>query len=175
MDLNQINVYIVKMNLPADRVKITVNGQQFIAYRCGDLYRLMKYGDWRYVPEVNNNGVGYNQIGCGNKKKLRQRIIAYAFLNLDIDDLTQQIDHIDGNKLNNHVDNLRIVSFLENMHNLTKARGYYWNKRDNKWIAQICANGKSIHLGYFKLETDARAAYLAAKLIYHPSSPVYSA
>ena len=36
-----------------------------------------------------------------------------------------------------------------------------------KWHAQIKLNGKSIHLGYFDKEEDAKNAYLKAKLIYH--------
>lgn len=44
-----------------------------------------------------------------------------------------------------------------------KAKGYSWAKRVKKWRACIRANGKNKHLGYYKTESEARAAYLQAK------------
>ena len=76
-------------------------------------------------------------------------------------------DHRDGLRANNSRNNLREVTQQQNQHNQTRARGYYWNKARNKWQAYIKVNGKKIHLGYYDLEADARAAYLAAKAIYH--------
>jgi hypothetical protein len=75
-------------------------------------------------------------------------------------------DHIDMKPLNCSRSNLREVTIQQNSMN-TRARGYYWSKALNKWRAYIKVNGKQIHLGYFDLEADARAAYLAAKAIYH--------
>lgn len=80
------------------------------------------------------------------------------------------IDHVDGNPGNNHPDNLRDVTHSENMQN-TKARGYSWDKRSQKWMAYIGLHGKLRSLGYFTSETDARAAYLAAKAQFHPTAP----
>lgn len=160
------------MNLPADGVHVTVNGQVLMVYRCGDIYRLMKNGDWKFIENTDNSH-GYNIVNCCKKRYRRHRIIAYAYLNLDIDDLTQEIDHINGNRICNHVDNLRIVSRQHNCHNYTKAKGYTWNKSRNMWYAKIKLNNKSIHLGCFENEDDARAAYLQAKLIHHPSCPAY--
>jgi len=161
------------MNLPPDGVHVTVKGQELIVYRCGDIYRLLKNGDWKFV---NNTAMcnGYNRFGCCNNKiVMRHRVIAYAYLNLDIDDATKQIDHINGNKLCNHVDNLRIVSHQENHHNRTTAKGYCFHKRDKKWHARIRVNNKQIHLGLFNTEEEARQAYLEAKLKFHPTAPVY--
>ena len=163
------------MNLPPDGIQCTVNSQKLMVYRCGDVWRLLKNGDWRFVKNTANHSDGYNQVGCGNKTYRRHRIIAYAYLNLDIDDASQCIDHINGYKLCNHVDNLRIVPHEINMQNMTKAKGYYWNKFHNKWMAHIKLNRKKIYLGYYNTPEEARAAYLAAKLIYHPSAPIYDA
>jgi hypothetical protein len=68
---------------------------------------------------------------------------------------------------------LRIVNNQENCHNRTTAKGYSWHKRDKKWNATIVVNTKNIHLGCFDTEQEARQSYLAAKLIHHPSAPVY--
>lgn len=81
------------------------------------------------------------------------------------------IDHKNGNGLDNRKLNLRIVTGQINQHNRHASRGYYWNKQAKKWKSQIRANNTTIFLGYYKTEDEARAAYLQAKKIYHPSAP----
>jgi hypothetical protein len=77
------------------------------------------------------------------------------------------LDHINGNKIDNRICNLRSISTQENQFNQIKAKGYSWHKRDKKWQARIKINQKQIHLGLFEKEEDARAAYLEAKEKYH--------
>jgi hypothetical protein len=77
------------------------------------------------------------------------------------------IDHIDGNKSNNLLSNLRLVTHQENHFNRTKAKGYYWFKRDKKWMAYIGLNGKNKHIGYYDTEQEAHQAYLNAKQEMH--------
>lgn len=78
-----------------------------------------------------------------------------------------QIDHINGNRLDNRKDNLRPVTDQENHWNVTKAKGYRWHTEAKKWQAQIGFNNQIIDLGFFDKEEDARNAYLEAKKIYH--------
>lgn len=85
----------------------------------------------------------------------------------------KQVDHENGNMLDNRKSNLRVATPKMNSHNNRKAKGYYWNKKANRWHAQIAVNGKNKHIGMFKIESEARAAYLAAKKIYHPTAPVH--
>lgn len=77
------------------------------------------------------------------------------------------IDHINGNKLDNRIINLRIVTNQENHFNRTKAKGYCLNKNNNNWVARIKLDYKLIHIGTFSTEIEARNAYLKAKEIYH--------
>jgi hypothetical protein len=77
------------------------------------------------------------------------------------------LDHIDGNKSNNKIDNLRDVTAQENQWNRTTAKGYFWNKRLKKFHAQIHINNKKKYLGLFQTEQEARNAYLKAKEIHH--------
>ena len=163
------------MNCPPDGIQCTVNSQVLMVYRCGDVYRKFRNIYWKFVHNTTNTSDGYNRVRCGNSMYMRHRIIGYAYLNLDIDDLSQQIDHINGDKLCNHVDNLRIVPHEINMQNKIKCKGYSWDKRANKWQATIGLNKKKIHLGYYDTPEEARSAYLAAKLIHHPSCPIRDA
>jgi hypothetical protein len=66
------------------------------------------------------------------------------------------VDHIDNNRLNNDIDNLRWVSFQENQmnrklssNNTSNYKGVTFNTPMKKWRAQIYINGKNKHLGYF--------------------------
>ena len=79
----------------------------------------------------------------------------------------QPLDHIDGDGLNNHPDNLRLVTHKENHRAYRKNhkgsssvfRGVYWNKEKCKWRSRIKADGKMKHLGYFTCEKEAALAY----------------
>lgn len=81
------------------------------------------------------------------------------------------VDHIDGNKLNNSPDNLRDIPHQANTHNRRSAKGYHWHSRDKVWNAKITVSGKQIHLGSYSTEEDARQAYLAAKRVMHQQVP----
>lgn len=85
---------------------------------------------------------------------------------------TNDIDHADGNKTNNRISNLRDSTNSENHQNRRMAKGYSFCKAAGKWMATIKVDGKCHYLGVFSAESEARAAYLAAKKIYHPTSPI---
>lgn len=146
---------------------VVINGRRLVVNKNGDVYGMKSNGNIRIIPNVANDKTGYSRIRCGNKITKRHRIIAYTYLGLDLEKPKQQIDHIDGNKLNNSLDNLRVVTHQQNQWNQTKAKGYYFNKPSKKWKAQIRLNSKNIHLGLYETESEARVSYLTAKLIYH--------
>lgn len=85
----------------------------------------------------------------------------------------KEVDHINGNKLDNRKSNLRLATSQINKHNYTKAKGYSWCKRDKRFKARIVINYKTINLGDYKTEDEARKAYLEAKAIYHPTAPIH--
>jgi hypothetical protein len=82
-----------------------------------------------------------------------------------------QVDHINGMPHDNRRANLRIVTHQVNHHNRRSAKGYYWDTQKRKYKAQIVLNKKNIYLGLYDTEVEARDAYIAAKKIYHPTSP----
>ena len=72
------------------------------------------------------------------------------------------VDHIDNNKHNNKLINLRFGTSQENnmnaslsCKNTSGTKGAGWNKKSMKWTAQICINGKVINLGSFINKEDA--------------------
>jgi hypothetical protein len=85
----------------------------------------------------------------------------------------KDIDHIDGDRSNNHPSNLRAVPHYLNSHNrstgrdnFSGVRGVSWQKQVEKWIATIKVNKKPIYLGVYADIEDARAARLAAEQKY---------
>lgn len=84
--------------------------------------------------------------------------------------LPKIIDHINGNKSDNKICNLRAANNIVNNHN-RKAKGFAKPKQTKKWSASITVNKKRIHIGYFNSPEEANKAYLEAKKIYHPTAP----
>ena len=85
-----------------------------------------------------------------------------------------EVDHIDGNGLNNRKQNLRVCTRQQNAMNMKRHtdstsayKGVHRNKRDGNWCAQIMVNGKKKHLGYYnEIEVAARVYNRAAEKIH---------
>lgn len=85
------------------------------------------------------------------------------------------VDHIDGNPLNNRINNLRDVSRSVNMQNQRKANidnktgclGVTYREDCKKFQAQITINGKQTYLGVFETSEQAHAVYLFEKRKHH--------
>jgi hypothetical protein len=84
------------------------------------------------------------------------------------------IDHIDGDKLNNQKYNLRICTHQENLCNKFKCRnntsgykGVSFEKMTNKWVVYVSKNDKTIRIGAFTNKTDAARAYNEAAVKYY--------
>jgi hypothetical protein len=130
------------------------------------------YGNWTLYPEWCQISIwktknGYKMINICNNSYLLHRIIGYLFLGLDIDNTTQHIDHINGIRDDNKLENLRIVSNQQNHWNMTKAKGYSWCKQMKKFRTRIHIDKKEILIGYYNTKEEARQAYLDAKQIYY--------
>ena len=72
------------------------------------------------------------------------------------------VDHIDNNKLNNNLNNLRYATSQENgqnaklsIKNASGTKGVCWNMKHKRWTEQIKINGKQIHLDFFVKKDDA--------------------
>lgn len=87
---------------------------------------------------------------------------------------TYDLDHINNNRADNRIENLREATRSENMQNEKKARstnksGFLGvSKNNGRWRAQIELNYQRTHIGYFDTPEEAYAAYLAKKRELHP-------
>lgn len=85
-----------------------------------------------------------------------------------------EVDHINRDKIDNRIENLRLSTRGQNRansaHNKSSKsglKGVYWCKKQKKWRAQITANKKVIKLGAFADPFEAHLAYREAAAKYH--------
>lgn len=86
-----------------------------------------------------------------------------------------EVDHINGNKLDNRRGNLRLASSSENKWNRGKQNGTYtsrfkgvsWHSSRRVWCAQIKVKRKLIYIGSYHTELEAARAYNHAARQYH--------
>lgn len=104
---------------------------------------------------------GYNIVRINGKNYKVHRIIWF----LETGEWPKLIDHIDGNGLNNHIDNIRSVNHTINNRNRQSHRegrllGTTFNKRKGMWEGQRIINGVREYFGQHKTEIEAHQAYL---------------
>lgn len=110
---------------------------------------------------------GYSNIDLDNKSFKVHHLVWDNFGYGQRNGQLVQIDHIDNNKQNNQIDNLRLVTTRENCTKRDLVNGSKYNlptgvtyfKRDDKYKSQIRINGKQKHLGLFHNPQDASDAY----------------
>lgn len=122
-----------------------------------------------YLTEEKNINIKPNSHGyyaykfCENKKQKTYKIhqvVAMAFLGHKPNGHDYYVDHIDRNKLNNSVDNLRIITPKESICNrdifkTSKNVGVSYDKSRCKWVARIIIDNKYKFLGRFDTEESA--------------------
>lgn len=126
---------------------------------------LDKYGYFHVI--IFKNSIG--------KTRTVHQLVAEAFLNHTPNGMSMVVDHIDFNRTNNNVNNLRIITSRENTNlkhkkSASQYVGVSWHKRSKKWQARIIINKIRYHLGYFFFELDASNAYQKA-LSNHLKTP----
>lgn len=122
---------------------------------------------WSYLESQSGNQYAHcHSLGDKNRKTIRMhRLIMKA-------PKGKEVDHINGDGLDNRKLNLRICNrnenqknqkntiFLKRRKNVTsKFKGVCWHKKSNQWTSQAGLNKKRIYLGIFRNEINAAKAY----------------
>jgi len=105
------------------------------------------------------DGRGYKRVSVGLSKMLVHRVIWFLHHNF----WPSSIDHIDRNKENNSIDNLRVCSYSENKRNVVYNTNSGVRLKGCKWECYAGVNNKYVYLGRFSSEKeakDARESYL---------------
>lgn len=150
-NLREITVDILKENLTYD-------------YETGIFHRLKPTKRLKSGAEVGAvNANGYKLIYIGWTPYMAHRlawlyvygVMPYEFL-----------DHINGDRSDNRISNLREATMKENLWNVKRHsdnksgyKGVHYHKQNGKWRAQGMANGKRYHLGLFDSPDKAHQAY----------------
>ena len=145
---------------------------ELFEYRDGELY--WKVAKAKRIKVGNIAGSvsasGYKYIKIDGKSYSSHRLIfgmIYGYL-------PYEIDHIDGNPLNNLVENLREANHSDNLkntkiqsNNRSGVKGVCWHKRTKKWYATIVVNKKPVYIGSYKLLEQAKQAINLARAKHH--------
>jgi hypothetical protein len=123
---------------------------------------------WNWCAKLDARS-GTHYAGRMRSRKLgptRYIHMARVILGMSLDDKEHVPDHINKNKLDCRVENLRVATLAENQrnqgiqkNNSTGFTGVYFDKRFNRYYARIKFNGKYTHLGCYKNAEEAHARY----------------
>lgn len=120
--------------------------------------------------ELGTNYIGYLSISYKHKNCLCHRLAWLCHYGQMPNGI---IDHINGIKHDNRIDNLRLVTYSENIQNLQKAYSNNATKllgvsiKKGRYQARIMLHGKAIHIGTFDCPIEAHNAYLEKKRQIH--------
>jgi len=115
-----------------------------------------------YKTKYKNDYIRFSIQEKCTKYSIKAHQFIWYWVNKEI---VECIDHINNDKLDNRICNLRSVNQQKNCFNRANVKGY--TKHGNKFRAKIHLDDKDIHIGLYNTEDEAREAYLKAKQIYH--------
>jgi hypothetical protein len=132
-----------------------------------DMYDYLN--QWKWFYHVNGYALRTYKENGKSKKERMHRAVINAPSGYDV-------DHINGNKLDNRKSNLRVATRSQNNYNKSVQsnstsgfKGVSWSTQKNKWRARIHVDKQEINLGFFEYTIDAVMAYNEAAMKYHQS------
>ena len=143
----------------------------FIWKKKTNAFSSIKIGQEAGWEKVKTETLVYREIGFKQTQYKAHRLAYYMYYGIDPRNI--DIDHEDGNGLNNKINNLRLATRSENgrnrglnKNNTSGVTGVYWNKARNKWMALIKVNGEQKYLGLYINKEDAIQARKEAEKKY---------
>jgi hypothetical protein len=143
--------------------------KELFDYKDGELYWKSKPANRVSIGDVAGSlsSNGYKQVYINGKPYYCHRII-FAMHN---DYFPKMIDHIDGNSINNKIENLRETTNSQNQYNRKCVNSYGIKgvslHQCGKFHVRITVNGKEKHLGLFEKLEDAKNAAIKARQELH--------
>lgn len=148
-------------------------------YSDGDLIRISLIGKKAKLGEIAGHigKRGYKYLSIYGKKYYVHRIVWL----MHHGNLPKFIDHIDGDRLNNKIENLRSCTATENScntkirkNNTSGIKGVCWFKPQKKWKARLNFNKKEYFFGYFLTKEEAESALIIARSELHKEFARYA-
>ncbi len=154
----------MKQNLTIERLKELLNYDPDTGVFT---WRVWRGGRAEIGSKAGSIGAtGYVYICVDQKSVVAQRL-AWAMVHGELP--TKHVDHINGDRADNRISNLRLAVRSQNNANsrlrkdsTSGFKGVSFSKKMNKWYGQIRVNGKLIYLGSYRTPEEAHVAYVAA-------------
>jgi hypothetical protein len=130
--------------------------------RDGELYRKVTRGGSKAGSRAGHIGNrGYRIVVVNGRQYMEHRLIWIMHGN----DPVEMLDHIDGDQLNNKIENLRAATNSQNQRNqklrkdsTSGIKGVSWISAYKRWAGQVWHKGKLYRAGYFKDKDECAAA-----------------
>ena len=184
-NINQKQLEIFNVELKIKKLELDIlkdlDFEMFLPIEGYENYFISNFGNVKIsktnkIMKPSTNRQGYKRINLSKNEKLKtfrvHRLVGNAFL--ENPDNKQMIDHIDENKANNNVKNLRWATRKDNGYNRGKQtnntsgfKGVSFNKHTKKFESKISINGKLKHLGLFETAEEASKVYEAKAKVIH--------
>ena len=154
---------------------MVLNDTTMKVFRDGRIHTLFKHKDGRekWTDRLFGLSRGYPVISLSSKNKRTyyhvHNVIALCYLGEKPQGY--QTDHINSIRTDNRLENLQYITKQQNIQKIKtingrNVKGYHFNKYGT-YTASIKVDNKSINLGTYHTEEEARQAYIDAKLKYH--------
>jgi hypothetical protein len=164
--------------MEVNKSELPKNSEQWAAIDGYKNYQISWWGRVRNaktgrISKNSLNSNGYYVVGLAKNRIYKthnvHQLVAHEWVSNP--ERKKCVDHIDGNRTNNHHENLRYATYSQNNRNSKKHadgssayKGVSFHRTSNKWQARIFVDGLGKSLGYFTDERAAAESYNAAAL-----------
>ena len=155
---------------------MVLNDSTIKVFRDGRIHSLFKHKDGRERWTDRLFGLsqkGYFRVRIGSRKNHKDHYVHNVITLCYLGEKPQgyQTDHINSIRTDNRLENLQYITPQQNCQKIKTRNGRdvkgYILKKNGKYRAQIKVDNKSINLGSYHTEEEARQTYITAKLKYH--------